>query len=112
MPDRKHYPNDNARLRFIAAQLRRPDRGLEPSGNVPFGDAHEWDNSVYMQLCANSQCYFCDDWTYNYMTRLDETRNFHPDNLVSECAECRRIRGERTLQEYKTLAEGAESGRP
>lgn len=76
-----------------------------PRGPVDNGNEHEWTMEDYMQLAEHTDCFFCGDWTFNYLTRLDESKNFHPDNLVSECQNCRRIRGNRTLAEYKQLAD-------
>lgn len=98
----KQYENDSDRLKEISKSFREKDMTVKDS--VEKGDKHEWAVSDYLTLC-NSECFFCGDNTYNYLTRLDETKNFHPDNLVSECGNCRKIRGPKDLTDFKKLAD-------
>jgi len=118
-------PGDSKRLTAIAARLngdesyeekaereikgdpapqKQPPKSLQPRGPVAEGSEYELTNEDYMTL-VNEPCFFCGDNTYNYMTQLDDTRKMVRQNMVSECAHCRRIRGNSSLSQYKAQAE-------
>lgn len=97
------HRNNRRRAREIKKRLKNDN--LRPRGNVTDGDEHEWQNEDYMKW-VNEECHFCGEPDLpNYVSRLDETKRFNPKNMVSECPECRKLRGNLTLLEFKQAIE-------